>query len=70
MQLPLSAFLMTRDLSWLTCCSASCSIGYLSEILPVGVFSYGSDELLQFKVASSRGVPGGHRFERMLRSGG
>ena len=36
----------------------------------MGFFCYGSDVLLQVGVASSRGVPGGLRFERMLRSGG
>ena len=55
--IPLSAFLMTRDLSWLTSCSVSFSLfNRLSYLW--GFFSYGSDVLLQLGVASSRGVPG------------
>ena len=36
----------------------------------MGFFCYSSDVLLQLWVATSRGVPGGLRFERILRSGG
>ena len=53
MQLPLSAFLITRDLSWLTCCSASCS---LFDRLSLGDLTCGSSSVTAVMYSSSLGL--------------
>ena len=53
MQLPLSTFLMTRDLSWLTCCSASCS---LFDRLCFGGLTCGGSSVTAVMYSSSLGM--------------
>ena len=53
MQLPLSAFLMTRDLSWLTCCSASYS---LFDRLSFGDLTCGGSSVTAVMNSSSLGL--------------
>ena len=53
MQLPLSAFLMTRDLSWLTLRSACCS---LFDRLPFGDLTCGGSSVTAVMYSSSLGL--------------
>ena len=53
MQLPLLAFLMTRDLSWLTCCSVSSS---LFDRLSFGDLTCGGSSVTAVMNSSSLGL--------------
>ena len=53
MQLPLSAFFMTRDLSWLTFHSACCS---LFDRLPFGDLTCGGSSVTAVMYSSSLGL--------------
>ena len=55
MQLPLSAFLMTKDLSWLTWCSASCSLFDVSRLC-FGDLTCGGSSVTAVMYSSSLGL--------------